>query len=104
MGTPSSLPWVTFNQVGVAEEAYVGVSVQEPTEHVDATGRPVSKTVYLCVPYKDLARDPVSYHALSEALTAAEFPLADSGLLTLTVPRFTRANWPSASSPSARTP
>jgi hypothetical protein len=86
VGTPSSLPWVTFNRVGVAEKTYLGASVQSPTEHVDATGRPVSQTSYLCIPYDDLARDPVSYRALSEALSVADLPYQD-GLLPLTLPR-----------------
>lgn len=90
-GMPSSLPWVTVNRVGVADKAYIGVSVHVPTEHVDATGRPISKTSYLCAPYDDLARDPVCYAALSQALSAAQLPLADGGLVTLTVPRLDKA-------------
>jgi hypothetical protein len=86
-GTPSSLPWVTLNRVGVAEQTYVGVSVQVPTEHVDATGRPVSRTSYVCVPYDDLTRDPVSYRALSESLSMAQLPHPGGGLLPLTLPR-----------------
>jgi hypothetical protein len=87
-GTPSSLPWVTFNRVGVAEQTYVGASLQLPTEHVDGAGRPVSRTSYLCVPYEDFARRPVSYRALYEALKAlptAELPSADGGPVPLTL-------------------
>lgn len=86
-GTPSSLPWVTLNRVGVVEKTYLGVSVQVPTEHVDATGRPVSRTSYLCVPYDGLTCDPVSYRALSEALSVAQLPHPGGGLMPLTLPR-----------------
>lgn len=85
-GTPASLPWVTLSRVGVGEETYLGVSLQVPTEDVDSTGRPISRTSYICVSYGDLARDPVTYAGLSEALAAAHLPNPDGAPLPLTVP------------------
>jgi hypothetical protein len=77
--------------VGVADKTYMGVSAQVPTEHVDATGRPVSRTSYLCVPYDDLASGPVSYGAMSEALAGTQLPYPNGALVPLTLPRLDAA-------------
>jgi hypothetical protein len=72
--TPASLPWVTLSRVGVAQELYLGISVQTATTDKDGAGRPISRTVYFCVPYASLAGNPVSYQDLYAAV-------ADPGLL-----------------------
>ena len=90
--TPASLPWVTLSRVGVAEQTYLGVSLQVPTEHVDATGRPISQTGYICVPYDDLTREPVSYADLAGALEKARLPQQGGGLIQLTAPRLAAAD------------
>lgn len=85
-GTTSSLPWIMLSRVGVADTPYVGVSVQEPAGYVDGTGRPVSRTRYVCVPYGDLAGEPVSYASLQEAVSSTVLPAEGNGPVTLTVP------------------
>ena len=72
--TPASLPWVTLSRVGVGQELYLGISVQTATSGKDWTGRPISRTVYFCLPYAPLAGNPVSYQDLYAAV-------ADPGLL-----------------------
>jgi hypothetical protein len=72
--TPASLPWVTLSRVGVAQELYLGISVQTATSDKDGAGRPISRTAYFCVPYAPLAGNPVSYQDLHAAV-------ADPGLL-----------------------
>lgn len=86
-GAPASLPWVMLSRVGVADQTYLGASVQVPTNHVDGTGRPVSRTSYICVPYEEVARAPVSYRGMSSALRAAQLPYQDGALVPLTIPR-----------------
>ncbi len=85
-GTPASLPWVVLSRVGVADRPYLGVSVQVPADYVDGTGRPVSRTCYLCVPYKDVARAPVSYRRLAEAVGATPLPAEGGALVSLVIP------------------
>ncbi len=85
--TPASLPWVMLSRVGVDEKTYLGVSRQVPTEYVDATGRPISRTCYMCIPYENLTHDPVSYRGLSEALAAVRLPPEGGGLVPLMIPR-----------------
>lgn len=72
--TPASLPWITLSRVGVAQELYLGISLQTATSDKDGAGRPISRTVYFCVPYAPLAGNPVSYQDLYAAV-------ADPGLL-----------------------
>src|SRR5260370_11343240 len=86
-GTPASLPWVMLSRVGVADQTALGASLQVPTDYVDGTGRPVSRTSYICVPYEEVARAPVSYRGLSSALRTAQLPCQDSALVPLTIPR-----------------
>jgi hypothetical protein len=86
-GTPGSLPWVVLSRVGVADQTYLGASVQVPADYVDGTGRPVSRTSYICVPYEEIARAPVSYRGLSSALNTAQLPCQDSALVPLKIPR-----------------
>ncbi len=85
-GTPASLPWVMLSRVGLAGQTYLGASLQVPTENVDATGRPISRTSYICVPYDEVAPTPVSYRALSQALTTAQLPYPDGAPVPLTIP------------------
>jgi hypothetical protein len=86
-GAPASLPWVMLSRVGVADQTYLGASVQVPTDYVDGTGRPVSRTSYICVPYEEVARAPVSYRGMSSALRSAQLPYQDGALVPLTIPR-----------------
>ncbi len=85
-GTPASLPWVVLSRVGVADQPYLGVSVQVPADYVDGTGRPVSRTSYLCVPYEDVARAPVSYRRLAQAVRATPLPGEGGALVSLVIP------------------
>ena len=85
-GTPASLPWVVLSRVGVADRTYLGVSVQVPADYVDGTGRPVSRTSYLCVPYEDVARAPVSYRGLAQAARATPLPGKNGALVSLVIP------------------
>jgi hypothetical protein len=85
-GTSASLPWVMLSRVGIAGQTYLGASLQVSTEDVDATGRPISRTFYLCVPFDDVARTPVSYHGLWQALTSAQLPYPDGAPVPLTIP------------------
>ena len=85
-GRPDSLPWVMLSRVGIAGQTYLGASLQVPTADVDATGRPISRTSYVCVPFDDLARTPVSYRGLWQALTSAQLPYPDGAPVPLTIP------------------
>ena len=85
-GTPASLPWVVLSRVGVADRPYLGVSVQVPADYVDGTGRPVSRTSYLCVPYEDVARAPVSYRRLAQVVGATPLPGEGGALVSLVIP------------------
>src|SRR5260370_19671103 len=85
-GTPASLPWVMLSRVGVADQTYLGASLQVPTDYVDGTGKPVSRTSYICVPYEDVARAPVSYRGFSSALRTPQLPSQDRPLVPLTSP------------------
>lgn len=85
-GTPASLPWATLSRVAVADEPYLGVSLQVRTPHVDAAGRPVSRTAYICVPYRSLTAVPVSYHGLFQAMNAAHVPPPDTAPVHLAIP------------------
>jgi hypothetical protein len=85
--TPGSLPWVTLSRVGVGQELYLGVSVQTGTSDKDGVGRPISRTVYFCVPYAPLAGSPVSYQDLYAAV-AGPGVLASAGrnVIPLAIP------------------
>lgn len=85
-GTPASLPWVMLSRVGIAGQTYLGASLQVPTQDVDATGRPISRTSYVCVSFEEIARTPVSYHGLWQALTSAQLPYPDGEPVPLTIP------------------
>lgn len=91
--TPASLPWVTLSRFAISDELYLGISVQTPTEDRDGTGRPISRTSYYCVSYRELARIPVSYQGLYAAVTGrAPLPYGDGGLIPLAVPRLDPAD------------
>jgi hypothetical protein len=86
--TPASLPWVTLSRFAISDELYLGISVQTPTEDRDGTGRPISRTSYYCVPYRELTRAPVSYQGLYAAVTGqAPLPHEGGGLVPLAIPR-----------------
>src|SRR5260370_11788626 len=85
-GTPASLPWVMLSRVGVADQTYLGASLQVPTDYVDGTGRPVSRTPSICVPYEEVAHAPVPYRGLPSAVWIAHLPRQARPLLPLPVP------------------
>lgn len=85
-GTPASLPWVILSRVRVEDKPYVGMSVQIPAGYVDGTGRPVSRTTYVCVAYDGIKRTPVSYRDLHDAVTLARIPAEDGARVQLRVP------------------
>jgi hypothetical protein len=82
------LPWVTLSWVGVDANLHVGIAVTDNTGQVDAVGRPIIATTYLCVPYQEVARARLSYTALFEAASPARLrlPSQDGALITLRVP------------------
>ena len=90
-GTPASLPWVVLSRVGVADRTYLGIAVQVPTDYVDGTGRPVSRTSYICVPYEEMTRSPVSYRSLTQALRTASLPDDTRALVPLAIAPFDAA-------------
>jgi hypothetical protein len=52
------------------------------------TGRPISRTCYFCVPYEQLAQDPVSYQGLYEAVANLDLlPHPGGGLIPLAISR-----------------
>ena len=75
-----------LSRVGIAGQTYLGASLQVATEDVDGTGRPISRTSYVCVPYDEVARTPVSYRGLWQALTTAQLPYPDGAPVPLTIP------------------
>ena len=85
-GRPGSLPWVTISRVGVANQAYLGISVVVPSDVVDATGRRASSTSYFCASYGDLS-EPISYTSLYQELQQYIPPYQGLGLIQLSVPR-----------------
>ncbi|WP_242909623.1 hypothetical protein [Actinomadura terrae] len=82
LGTPpahrtgeGALPWVTVSWVGEAPDRYLGMSIEDWTEHRDGSGRPVAFTKYICVPYREVQGTPVSYAALYRELNRLELPM-----------------------------
>jgi hypothetical protein len=84
----AALPWVTVSWVGVDDDRQLGISVTGHTGQVDGFGRPTTQKAYFCVPYAQLARTPVSYCDLYDAITreAPALPAADGPMIDLTVP------------------
>jgi hypothetical protein len=87
-GRPGSLPWVTFSQVGVAGQPYLGISVLDMVSQVDGVGRPSTQTSYFCAPYADLAQPPVSCLGLYQAVADLPLPDRDGPPLRLTIASF----------------
>lgn len=84
---PDSLPWVVISRVGVANQVYLGISIQAPAGTKDAAGRPVISTSYFCIPYAGISGAPVTYSGLHEQLDQEVLPYRDDGLIPLSVPR-----------------
>jgi hypothetical protein len=80
------LPWVTVSWVGVDANLRAGIAVTDNTGQVDAVGRPITATSYLCVPYQEAARAQLSYTALHAAVSRIRLPAQDGSLITLSVP------------------
>ncbi|MFD0684384.1 hypothetical protein [Actinomadura fibrosa] len=101
LGTPpahrtgeGALPWVTISWVGEAPDRYLGMSVENWTEHRDGAGRPVAFTRYVCVPYQDVEAAPVSYTALYRELLRLDLPMGgDPGeRVVLSLPEYAPAD------------
>ncbi|MBT2207803.1 hypothetical protein [Actinomadura sp. NEAU-AAG7] len=101
LGTPpahrtgeGALPWVTVSWVGEAPDRYLGMSIEDWTEHRDGSGRPVAFTKYICVPYRDVQATPVSYAALYRELNRLELPMdgPEGDLVTLSPPEYSAAD------------
>ncbi|MFC6880234.1 MULTISPECIES: hypothetical protein [Actinomadura] len=97
VGTPpahrsgeDALPWVTISWVGEAPDRYLGMAIQDWSDHRDGAGRPVAFTKYVCIPYKEVAEAPVSYTALYRALLRVELPMdgPDHDRITLNAPEY----------------
>ena len=86
-GRPDSLPWVTLSRVGVAQQVYLGISIENATDTVDGTGRPITSTSYFCIPYAEVRATPVSYVALCRQLAEVDLPYQGGSLIHLAVPR-----------------
>jgi hypothetical protein len=93
-GTPSArrqgagkLPWVTFSWVGAEDNVHLGIAVHDVTEQVDGAGRPIAETSYFCLPYAVIAKFPISYYGLYEAVQRPDLRPGDRGLARLEVPR-----------------
>ena len=85
-GRPGSLPWVTISRVGVAQEIYLGISIQNPTDSIDGA-RPITSTSYFCIPYAAVQTTPVSYTSLYQQLADISLPYQGGSLIGLAVPR-----------------
>ncbi|WP_067460668.1 hypothetical protein [Actinomadura macra] len=109
LGTPpahrtgeGALPWVTISWVGEAPDRYLGMSIEDWTEHRDGSGRPVAFTKYICVPYQEVEAAPVSYGALYRELLRLDLPMdgepggehggASGGRVTLVPPEYSPAD------------
>jgi hypothetical protein len=85
---PDSLPWVIVSRVGVGEQVYVGISIQDLAGTRDAAGRPVISTSYFCIPYAAISGAPVTYSGLYQRLNQdVRLPYRDDSLIRLSVPR-----------------
>ncbi len=85
---PDSLPWVIVSRVGVGEQVYVGISIQDLAGTRDAAGRPVISTSYFCIPYAAISGAPVTYSGLYQRLNQdVRLPYRDDSLIRLSVPQ-----------------
>jgi hypothetical protein len=74
-GTPDELPQVTISWAGSAENAHIVMAIQNWSDEPDKAGRRSSVTRLFCVPYRQLARGPVSYDAMYEAFKHITLPV-----------------------------
>jgi hypothetical protein len=83
-----ALPWVTLSWVGVDSDPQLGISVTDQTGQLDGFGRPTTQRAYFCFPYAQLARTPVSYCDLYDAIArqAPALRAVDGPMIELTVP------------------
>ena len=79
-----------ISRVGVDQQIYLGLAIQDAIGEMDAGGRPIAGTTYFCVPYAGLERTPVSYTDLYEHLDQRreELPYPGRGLVPLSLPPF----------------
>lgn len=75
---PGGPPWVTFGPlVTPSGETLISVSVLEPAQDRDKSGRPISPQRLFLIPYADVAGAGASYQGLWEALADVALPTAD---------------------------
>jgi hypothetical protein len=83
---PGAPPWVTFGpMVKPSGETLICVSVQEPAQDLDRSGRPISPQRLFLIRYADLAEAGASYQGLWQGLRDAALPTADRGPLTVSL-------------------
>ncbi|MEV0380506.1 hypothetical protein [Nonomuraea sp. NPDC050643] len=82
---PKALPRVatSYFAVGPDKEPWLGLSLQTEPESQDGFQRPYAMTYYACVRWADIASEStrLSYRALYEALTKADFSGGDAPFL-----------------------
>ncbi|WP_157433069.1 hypothetical protein [Actinomadura rifamycini] len=97
LGTPpahtageGALPWVAVSWVGEQPDRYLGISVETWSEHRDGAGRQVAFTKYVCVPYRQVQAEPVSYTALFREVQRLDLPMdgGPTGGVELTLPQY----------------
>jgi hypothetical protein len=72
---PGAPPWVTFGpMVSPSDEILISVSVQEPAQDRDQSGRPISPQRLFLIRYADIADVGGSYLSLWEALQDVGLP------------------------------
>lgn len=87
--------WVTFNWQGMLEERFLGLSVNRPSDSVDAFGRPIVWTSYFGFSYRALAESRLSYIDLYQSVETLQLPATDGKPIELKVRRLAeRQNLP----------
>jgi hypothetical protein len=85
---PGAPPWATFGpMVKPSGETLISVSVQEPGQDRDRSGRLISPQRLFLLRYADLAEAGASYQGLWQALRGAALPTADRLPLTVSLGR-----------------
>ncbi|SEG88831.1 hypothetical protein SAMN04489712_12289 [Thermomonospora echinospora] len=89
-GTPESegfLPRVTISSVDIERRPYVGMAIQDRSDHYDGTGRRIAPTRFFLIPYESLGEYPASYRDLYTELSALRLPeTGQEPPLEITVP------------------
>jgi hypothetical protein len=92
LGTPDSnrLPQVSVSYLEQAVQAdggYIALAIHKFADggQHDADGRPIELTRYFCVPYKEMADDAITYHAMYEAFRAIDLPMGTGSPVPVTL-------------------